>query len=107
MSEAGKDRLRRLRLDSKTSEETKQKQREASLRLGLKPPPRPVGMKMGPTAIQRMRDNSPNAVGCVIAGVRYASFSAAGEALGEKPHTLRKRCLSKNFPAYQLAEGSI
>lgn len=104
MSEEGKARLRTLRLGSKASEATKEKQREASLRLGLRPPPRPVGTKVSAQAIQRMRENSPNAVGCEIDGVRYASFSAAGETLGAKPHTLRKRCLSQNFPSYRLAK---
>lgn len=105
MSEQGKQRLRELRLGSKTSEATKQKQREAALRLGQRPPPRPVGTKLGPEAIARMRENSPNARACEIDGVAYASFNEAGKALGIKPHTLRKRCLSKGFPSYQLARG--
>ena len=107
MSEMGKQRLRALRLGSKTSEATKQKQREASLRIGLKPPPRAKGSKVNELSIQRMRENSPNAVACEIEGVRYASFNEAGRALGAKPHTLRKRCLSPNFPSYRLGEGSI
>lgn len=101
MSEAGKQRLRELRLGSVSSEETKQKQREASIRLGSKPPMRPVGTKCSPEAIEQMRLNSPNAMQCEIFGITYLSFSEAGRALGEKPHTLRKRCLSKNFPDYK------
>lgn len=107
MTEEGKARLRTLRLGSTASEATKQKQREATLRLGLRPPPRAIGTKMGEQALRRMQENSPNAVACEIDGVRYASFSAAGKALGERPHTLRKRCLSKNFPSYRLGERSI
>lgn len=104
MSEAGKARLRALRLGSKVSEATKQKQRLASLRLGLKPPPRPAGYKCSEAAIEQMRVNSPNKVACRIGGVVYRSFSQAGLALGIKPHTLRKRCLSANFPGYKLLD---
>jgi hypothetical protein len=104
MSEAGKQKLRDFRLGSQASESTKQKQREASIRLGYKPPPRPVGTKCSPDAISKMRDNSPNAMQCEIFGITYKSFSEAGRALGEKPHSLRKRCLSKNFPDYKIRE---
>lgn len=102
MSESGKQKLRELRVGSITSEATKQKQREASLRLGCKPPRRPVGMKCSPDAIAKMRDNSPNAMQCEVKGILYQSFSEAARALGEKPHSLRKRCLSKNFPDYRI-----
>jgi hypothetical protein len=102
MSEAGKQKLRELRLGSQVSEQTKQKQREASIRLGYKPPPRQVGTKCSPDAIAKMRDNSPNAMQCEIFGITYKSFSEAGRALGEKPHSLRKRCLSENFPDYKV-----
>jgi len=102
MSDAGKQKLRSLRLGSVTSEATKQKQREASIRLGCKPPPRQVGTKCSPEAIAKMRDRSPNAMQCEIFGITYASFSEAARALGEKPHSLRKRCLSKNFHDYKI-----
>ena len=102
MSEDGKARLRALRLGSKTSEATKQKQREASLRLGCRPPPRPKGTKMDDASRLKMSLNSPNARGCTVFGVVYGSFSIAGRALGQKPHTLRKRCLSDNFPDYKV-----
>lgn len=104
MSEAGKQKLRELRLGSVTSEATKQKQREASLRLGCKPPPRPVGSKCSPEAIAKMRENSPRNTQCEVFGVVYASFSDAGRALGVKPHTLRQRCLSENFPDYKIRQ---
>ncbi|CCM77120.1 HNH endonuclease [Rhizobium mesoamericanum] len=107
MSEEGKQRLRELRIGSKTSDETKQKQREASLRLGAKPPPRPVGTKMSAEVRAFMSAQSPNAMACEIDGVRYHSFSKASEALGIKAGTLRKRCLSSNFPNYRLGESSI
>ena len=102
MSESGRQKLRTLRLGSKTSEATKQKQREASLRLGCRPPAPMLGRKLSKETIAKMRENSPNANACKVNGVAYQSFNQAGDALGIKPHTLRKRCLSKNFPEYQL-----
>lgn len=102
MSEEGKQRLRELRLGSKTSGETKQKQREATIRLGLKPPPRPTGTKMSEKVRAYMSERSPNALACEIDGVRYNSLAKAAEALGQKVGTLRKRCLSQNFPSYRL-----
>ena len=102
MSEAGKQRLREFRTGSVTSEATKAKQRQASIRLGCKPPPRAVGSKCSPEAVAKMRDNSPNAMQCEVFGILYRSFSEAGRALGEKPHSLRKRCLSENFPDYRV-----
>ena len=107
MSDEGKQRLRELRLGSKVSEETKQKQREATLRLGIKPPPRAKGTKMSAEVRDYMSRQSPNAVACTIDGVRYRSMHKAAEALGMKYGTIRKRCLSPNFPSYRLGEGSI
>jgi hypothetical protein len=103
-SEAWKQKLRAYRLGMKTAESTKQKQREASLRLGSIPPPWPVGKKHTPEAVARMRDNHGKNTACIVHGVIYQSFSAAGRALGEKPHSLRKRCLSENFPDYRILE---
>lgn len=102
MSESGRQKLRSLRLGSKTSESTKQKQREATIRLGLRPPAPTPGYKHSKEAIAKMVKNSPNATACEIDGIVYQSFSQAGHALGIKPHTLRKRCLSTNFPTYRL-----
>jgi hypothetical protein len=102
MSEAGRNRLRSMRLGSVTSEVTKQKQREASIRLGCKPPPRTVGTKLTQESIALCRANNHMNQSCCVYGVKYVSFSDAGRALGERPHSLRKRCLSKNFPDYQI-----
>lgn len=102
MSEEGKQILRDLRTGKKLSEETKQKQREASIRLGSKPPPRHVGTKLSSESIAKCRANNHMNQSCIVLGVEYASFSDAGRALGEKPHSLRKRCLSKNFVDYKL-----
>ena len=103
MSEAGRAKLRSLRLGSKTSELTKQKQRDASIRLGSKPPPRPTGYKCAESAKQKMRENSPNALPCVIFNQQYPSVNIAAQQLGIKRLTLRKRILSPNFPEYQYA----
>jgi hypothetical protein len=35
-----------------------------------------------------------------VAGVVYRSFAAASEATGVHRFTIRKRCLSENFPDY-------
>lgn len=102
MSEEGKQILRDLRTGKKSSESTKQKQREANIKLGIKPPPRAVGTKLAPESIAKCRANNHMNTPCVIYGVEYASFSDAGRALSEKPHSLRKRCLSKNFPNYKI-----
>lgn len=101
-SEATRQKLREYRTGRKTSAETKRKQREANLRLGIRPP-RPIpGYKHSESALANMRLNSPNAVGCEIAGVAYRSFSEAGRALGMKPHTLRRRCLSSSFSDHRM-----
>lgn len=102
-SEVTRQKLRDYRTGKQTDEATKQKQREATLKLGLIPPARSVGYKCSEDAIEKMRINSPNAQGCVIDGVVYRSFSEAGRVLNEKPHTLRKRCLSVSFGNYALA----
>lgn len=104
MSEAGKAKLRSLRLGSKTSEETKQKQREASLRLGLKPPAPAKGYKHKEGSKIKMSENSPNALPCVIFGVVYPSVKVASEKLGMKRLTVRKRILSPNFTEYHYLE---
>lgn len=95
-----REKLRRYRTGRKHDPETIEKIRKASVALGCKPPPRPVGFKCSDQSRALMRENSPNATRCKIDGVQYRSFSDAGEKLGLKPHTVRKRCLSKNFENY-------
>jgi hypothetical protein len=98
-TEAHKEHLRQLRLGTKTSEATKQKQREASLRLGIRPPSA-RGRKMADSTREALL--KANSQACEVDGVRYPSFTAAGKARGERPLTLRKRCLSPKFPSYQI-----
>lgn len=99
-TESVREKLRRYRTGRKHDPETIEKIRKASVALGCKPPPRPVGFKCSDQSRALMRENSPNATRCKIDGVQYRSFSDAGEKLGLKPHTVRKRCLSRNFENY-------
>lgn len=101
MSEEGKARLRALRLGSVTSEETKAKQRAASIRLGCRPP-NATGRVVSEETRLKQSLTHHRKKSCTIFGVSYPSFTSAGKALGEKPLTLRKRCLSENFPDYQV-----
>ena len=97
-SPAAREKLRQYRLGSKTSEETKQKQREASIRLGCKPPVI-YGRIKSEGEIEKMRQ--ANNTACEIDGVWYESMKVAAKTRGEGAGTLRKRCLSKNFPTYK------
>lgn len=98
---AHREHLRQLRLGTKHSEATKQKQREANLRLGIRPPS-PRGRKLSEAhkrqlALSRSRR-------CRVFGITYRSFTEAGKALNQRPLSLRKRCLSNNFPDYQVID---
>lgn len=95
-----REKLRKYRLGRKHDPKTIEKIRKASVALGSKPPPRPVGFKCSDQSRALMRQNSPNGTRCEVAGVVYRSFSEAGEKLGLRPHTVRKRCLSKRFEDY-------
>lgn len=103
-TEAVREKLRRYRTGRKHDAETIQKIRKASIALGSKPPPRPVGTKCSSESRALMRKNSPNATRCMIDGVQYRSFSEAAEKLGIKLHTIRKRCLSKTFENYAVLD---
>lgn len=102
MSEIAKEKLRIAATGRKQSEETKEKKRQAALRNGNKPPSW-AGKKHKPETIEKMRNSHAKNQSCIVFGVEYPSFSKAGEALGVRPLTLRKRCYSKNFPDYQIS----
>lgn len=95
-----RQKLRDFRTGLKTSEETKQKQREASIRAGCKPPARPVGYKVPPEIVEKTRLKLMQP--CTVLGIEYPSFLDASIATGIKRGTIRKRCISKNFPEYFL-----
>lgn len=105
-TEAIKQKLRDYRIGKKHTPETIEKIRKASISLDCTPPRRPSGYKCSDEAKARMRLNSTNAKKCEIDGVVYASFNEAGKALFQKPHTLRKRCLSDNFQNYTIVDNS-
>lgn len=102
MSEAGKAKLRALRLGSKMPDETKAKISKAMKEKGIRPPSC-LGRKRPKHEIAWMSENNHRSQACIVHGARYKSFTEAGKALGIRPLTLRKRCLSPNFPEYQLA----
>ena len=103
-TESVREKLRRYRTGRKHEPETIEKIRKASIALGCKPPPRPVGFKCSDQSRALMRENSPNGTRCMVDGVQYRSFSDAGEKLGIKSHTVRKRCLSNNFENYTVLD---
>ena len=105
VSEETRHKLREYRLGRTTSEMTKLKQQIAAFRLGSKPPRRPMGAVMGEEFREKCRLNSTKSRACVVDGVSYRSFQEASLARGEKPRTLRRRCLSPNFPNYQLGSS--
>jgi hypothetical protein len=94
-----REKLRQARLGSVTSEETKAKQRAALL--GRK---RPYFERAGhseESKRQRSLNHFRN-TGCVVLGVEYRSFAEAAKATGIHRFTIRKRCLSENFPDYKV-----
>ena len=92
-----KAKLRQARLGSVTSEETKEKQRAA-----LKGKKRPYFTRAAHSeeSKQRRSEQHVRNTQCSVSGVVYRSFAAASEATGVHRFTIRKRCLSENFPDY-------
>lgn len=99
VSEETKAKLREYRLGRVTSEETKQKQRLALL--GRKRPFIPRALHTQEWK-DRMSLNHHKNASCRISGVFYRSFAEASRLTGIHRFTIRKRCLSKNFPEYEL-----
>jgi hypothetical protein len=95
-----RQKLRDFRTGLKTSEETKQKQRLASIAAGCKPPTRPIGFKADRAVVEKIRQKLMQP--CSVLGVDYPSFLDASIATGINKGTIRKRCISKNFPEYLL-----
>jgi hypothetical protein len=98
-TEERREKLRQYRTGRTTSEETKTKQREA-----LIGKTRPYFARAAHSdesrkarSVGHVRNQS-----CSVNGVMYRSFAEASIATGIHRFTLRKRCLSKNFPEYVI-----
>lgn len=102
-TEETRAKIRAARLGSKASEASKQKRREWALSVGTRPPSW-AGKQHTDETRAKMSANHAKATPCEVFGVRYASFTEAGKALGQRPLTLRKRCLSINFSDYKICD---
>lgn len=98
-TETSREKLRQYRTGRVTSEETKAKQRMALL--GRKRPYIPRSAHSAESRKQRSEQHVRNTK-CIVLGVEYRSFAAAAEATGIHRFTIRKRCLSENFPDYKI-----
>ena len=94
-----REKIRQARLGTVTSEETKAKQRAALL--GRK---RPFFTRAphSPESLQAKSESHPRNTACEVLGVVYRSFAEASKATGIHRFTVRKRCLSENFPDYKI-----
>ena len=97
-----REKLRQARLGSVTSEETKAKQRAALL--GRKRPYFPRAPHSEESKQARSLDHWRN-TRCRVFGVEYRSFAEAAKATGIHRFTVRKRCLSENFPDFEIVSG--
>ena len=98
-SEEAKEKIRQSRLGKVTSEETKAKQRAALLG---KTRPFFHRAPHSKESLELKSLNHPKNTQCKVNGVIYRSYSDASRELDIKKMTIRKRCLSKNFPDYEL-----
>ena len=98
-----REKIRQYRTGKITSEETKAKQKAALL--GRK---RPFFNRAPHT--QEWKDNMSEShhrnAACEVFGIIYRSFAEASRATGIHRFTLRKRCLSDNFPDYKIIQNS-
>lgn len=94
-----REKIRQSRLGKVTSEETKAKQRAALL--GRKRP----HFARAPHSAESKQTRSlthPRNIKCSVFGVEYRSFAEAALATGIHRFTIRKRCLSENFPDFRI-----
>lgn len=99
-TEETREKIRQYRTGRKMSEETKAKIRASSIG---KPHNYPSERK--PNSVESNEQRSLNHhrnLACRVFGVTYRSFAEASIATGIHRFTLRKRCLSKNFPEYEI-----
>ena len=98
-SPEAREKVRQARLGSVTSEETKAKQSAALW--GRKRP----YFKRAPHSDESKQARSlehPRNTGCCVLGVVYRSFAEAAKATNIHRFTIRKRCLSENFPDFKI-----
>ena len=103
-SEATKEKLRNARLGKTMPERTRTKIRDSLNRLASSPDSpwkNNGGHPRSEETRRRMSDTNHRNTRCEVDGVVYPSFTAAAKARGERPLTLRKRCLSNSFPNYR------
>lgn len=99
-SEETREKIRQYRTGRKMSEETK-----AKIRASLIDKPHNYPSERKPNSIESNEQRSLNHhrnLACRVFGVTYRSFAEASIATGIHRFTLRKRCLSKNFPEYEI-----
>jgi len=94
-----REKIRQARLGSVTSEETKAKQRVALL--GRKRPYFKRAAHSNESKQTRSLQH-PRNTGCSVLGIEYRSFAEAALATGIHRFTVRKRCLSENFPDFRV-----
>ena len=96
-----REKIRLARLGSVTSEETKAKQRAALL--GRK---RPYFSRAGHSEASKQTRSLTHHrnTRCSVFGVEYRSFAEAALATGIHRFTVRKRCLSENFPDFRILD---
>ena len=97
-----REKIRQARLGSITSEETKAKQRAALL--GRKRPYITRAAHSDESKQARSLTHHRNTK-CSVFGVEYRSFAEAALATGVHRFTVRKRCLSENFPDFKILKS--
>ena len=93
-----REKIRQARLGSVTSEATKEKQRAALV--GKTRAYFARAAHSEESRLARSENHVRNQI-CSVEGIQYASFAVASKAIGVHRFTIRKRCLSKNFPEYK------
>lgn len=103
-TEETREKIRQSRLGKTMLEETKAKIRASSIG---KEHNYPSERKPNPKESNEQRSlHHHRNLACQVFGITYRSFAEASIATGIHRFTLRKRCLSKNFPEYEIITPS-
>ena len=97
-------KLRQYRTGKVTSDETKAKQRAA---LAGRKRPFFARAKHSEESRKRRSETHTRNTSCNVLGVEYRSFAVASKATGIHRFTIRKRCLSENFPDYKILLSDV